>query len=119
MGPDDETTETTGTVEMYDPERDEWVPLPRVSFTTAAAEAERRLLDTTEWVPMDLDKDLRPPSSIFRTPGGLVIDWGWRRLILGRRAWLPMGHPTPTWRLGPVAYYGEPKWTTTTEEPTT
>lgn len=36
-----------------------------------AAEAERRLLETTEWVPLDLDKALRPPSGIIRTPGGL------------------------------------------------
>lgn len=81
-----------------------------------AAEAERRLLETTEWVPLDLDKALRPPSGIIRTSGGLVIDWGWRRLVLGRRAWLPMGHPQPTLRLGPVAYYGTPAWDAKTEE---
>lgn len=84
-----------------------------------AAEAERRLLETTEWVPLDLEKALRPPPAVTRTWGGLVLDWGWRRLVLGRRAWLPMGHPRPTWRLGPVAYYGTAAWDGSSDEPTT
>lgn len=84
-----------------------------------AAEAERRLLETTEWVPLDLEKALRPPPAVIRTRGGLILDWGWRRLVFGRRAWLPMGHPKPTWRLGPVAYYGPSAWDGSTEEKTT
>lgn len=54
---------------------------------------------------------LRPPPDLFRTAGGIIIDWGWPRLVIGRRAWLPLGHPSPSWRVGPVAYYGKEKWT--------
>lgn len=108
MGPDDE--EPAGAVEIYDTERGEWTELSWVELGDPAFQAEQVLLETTEWVPLDLDKALRPPNAIFRTGGGLIIDWGWRRLAIGRRPWLPMGHPPPTWRRGWLSYYGKGAW---------